>query len=242
MLGNRNGAKAGTHKEKSFTKWRDPAIFSREHQYSYKDLLLPHEPSSPFWKMRHDVLRKYEKESSVENQNSSKLPNVESCNEKEPSKEQKACLSMTDLLCQSSKNSKYEGMESEEHPVMNVKLKPHQLSGLLWLKHRESHPHIGGILADDMGLGKTIQMIALMIANKSNDKKCRSTLIIVPLAIIDQWKTEIAIKGSSAIKVFLYHGPKRKDRIILSSYDVVLTTYQSNFITDLQPLHLISMT
>lgn len=81
-------------------------------------------------------------------------------------------------------------------------------------------------MADEMGLGKTIQLIALIMARESRDEHT-SNLIIVPLALIDQWKDEIAAKGSNSIRVLVYHGPKaRRQAFNLASYDVVITTYQ----------------
>ncbi|KAI5292455.1 hypothetical protein KEM52_006345 [Ascosphaera acerosa] len=57
-------------------------------------------------------------------------------------------------------------------PGMNVKLLPHQVDGVAWMREKEigkkktrgAHPK-GGILADDMGLGKTVQSIALILTN-----------------------------------------------------------------------------
>ena len=63
------------------------------------------------------------------------------------------------------------------------KLKPHQVKGLRWLLKKEKQsPLKGGLLCDEPGMGKTIQMGALMKANRLN-----STLIIVPVCVIDQW-------------------------------------------------------
>ncbi|KKY24365.1 putative snf2 family helicase [Phaeomoniella chlamydospora] len=64
--------------------------------------------------------------------------------------------------------------EEEDGTVegLKVKLLPHQIDGVSWMRDKETgtkktrgvHPR-GGILADDMGLGKTIQSIALMLTN-----------------------------------------------------------------------------
>jgi SNF2 family DNA or RNA helicase len=106
-----------------------------------------------------------------------------------------------------------------------IRRNPHQAFGSHWLVQRELHPDVpfgvrGGILADDMGLGKTIQMISLMCANR-----VPSTLIVVPLALIHQWQSEI--NKFSELEVIIYHGQARARMPIslIRAADVVITTY-----------------
>ena len=67
--------------------------------------------------------------------------------------------------------------------------KQHQISGIKWCLNRELDlVHGGGILADEMGLGKTILMIAAIVANPK-----LHTLIVVPPALVNQWKTAIEL-------------------------------------------------
>ncbi len=68
---------------------------------------------------------------------------------------------------------------------------PHQLSGLAWMKRMEEGTNKGGILADDMGLGKTLQAIALMLERPPPENKHRPTLVVAPVALLQQWKREI---------------------------------------------------
>lgn len=114
---------------------------------------------------------------------------------------------------------------------MSVELHKYQEMGLTWLQKQESGSNMGGILADDMGLGKTIQMLSLMITRKSEEQRCKTTLIIAPLALMRQWRQEIKDKlkpGRSALRVFTHHGnTKAKDWNELRQYDVVLTTFGS---------------
>lgn len=108
-------------------------------------------------------------------------------------------------------------------------LLPHQVKGLEFLKMREHAKDSirGGILADDMGLGKTIQSIALILANKPGpNAKHKTTLVVTPLAVMDQWKAEIE-KMAPKLKVRTHYGPGRdKERHKLYEYDVIITTYQ----------------
>ena len=143
--------------------------------------------------------------------------------------------------------SKEDELEDGTLEGINVKLLPHQVEGVKWMKNRELGPlkrgkvPKGGILADDMGLGKTLQSISLIISNPmpaegekgwkkhfANIK--RATLVVAPLALIRQWEAEIKEKVTKdhALKVCVHHGPQRtKDPKVLARYDVVITTYQS---------------
>lgn len=129
---------------------------------------------------------------------------------------------------------------------IKVRLLPHQVEGVEWMRGRELGPvkrgkvPKGGILADDMGLGKTLQSISLIISNpmpkkdgtgwkKSLANVTGSTLVVAPLALIRQWEAEIKEKVtlSHRLSVCVHHGPSRTKRFQdLAKYDVVITTYQ----------------
>ncbi|KAH6702636.1 ATP-dependent helicase RIS1 [Verticillium dahliae] len=131
---------------------------------------------------------------------------------------------------------------------LRVKLLPHQVEGVEWMKGRELGPvkkgrvPKGGILADDMGLGKTLQTISLILSNQKppkDDKEKgwkkhfegveKTTLVVAPLALIRQWEAEIKdkVERSHGLKVCVHHGPQRTKRFKdLAMYDVVVTTYQ----------------
>ena len=129
---------------------------------------------------------------------------------------------------------------------LKVKLLPHQVAGVRWMRGRELGPvkqgkvPKGGILADDMGLGKTLQTISLILTNRKPAKEDpsynerydrieKTTLVVAPLALIRQWESEIKTKveKKTGLKVLVHHGPQRTKRFKdLALYDVVVTTYQ----------------
>lgn len=54
----------------------------------------------------------------------------------------------------------------------------------------------------------------------------KSTLIVCPVALLDQWQQEIDLKTDLNLSCLIYHGnnkPKRATEI--SKYDIVLTTF-----------------
>lgn len=118
--------------------------------------------------------------------------------------------------------------------------KPHQTSGILWACARERclcdlyQGKAGGIIADEMGLGKTIVMIGLMLANFK-----RRTLIVVPVALLQQWETEIErLTGHSPL---VFHG-YRKTKISSEQFleaPIIITTYGMVAQKKRNPLHLI---
>lgn len=111
---------------------------------------------------------------------------------------------------------------------MKCPLLPHQKLGLAWMKSMEEKSNKGGILADDMGLGKTVQALALIMARPSEDPQRKTTLIVGPVALMQQWRREIESKicATHRLSALVLHG---NDRNIpwrdLKHYDIVLTTY-----------------
>ncbi|KAF9883757.1 hypothetical protein FE257_002823 [Aspergillus nanangensis] len=87
----------------------------------------------------------------------------------------------------------------------------------------------GGILADDMGLGKTIQIISLILANSKPKTQgdSSSTLIISPVGVMGNWRTQIQdhTRSDSAPRVLIYHGQGKKEAANFDQYDVIITSY-----------------
>ncbi|KAF8153937.1 SNF2 family DNA-dependent ATPase [Crassisporium funariophilum] len=114
-------------------------------------------------------------------------------------------------------------------PGLEVRLLNHQVIGVAWMLEKERGPDRGGILADDMGLGKTVQMIATMAMNMAGlEDECRTTLIIVPAALLQQWKDEIVTKTNGIFEVHIHHGKDKLKKVSqVKSKDVVVTSYQT---------------
>ncbi|KAF9074434.1 SNF2 family N-terminal domain-containing protein [Rhodocollybia butyracea] len=129
-------------------------------------------------------------------------------------------------------------------PGMNVRLLPHQLIGVSWMLEREKSKDRKVLVSDDMGLGKTVQMIATMAVNQPSldDEDVPTTnLIVVPAALLQQWKEEIESKTNDIMTVHVHHGKdKLKKRSDIKNYDVIITTYQTlngdfNIPKDIEP-------
>ena len=104
-----------------------------------------------------------------------------------------------------------------------LEVKPHQTEGVEWMLNREQNEDNGvrgGIVADEMGLGKTIMMIGTMLSNL-----CPRTLIVLPVALLDQWKQQIF--RTTGEEVLVYHGKTKKCTPLakLLEAKVVLVTY-----------------
>ncbi|KAK4687668.1 hypothetical protein P7C73_g2453, partial [Tremellales sp. Uapishka_1] len=131
-------------------------------------------------------------------------------------------------------NAIADGEDEVEGFAKGIKLMPHQVRGVRWMRMRESGRKYGGILADDMGLGKTVQTLARICEGVATaaEKKAGykgGTLIIAPLAVMEQWATEVRTKTQPGrLKVTTHHGASRtKLGQKLETYDVVITTFQT---------------
>lgn len=121
-----------------------------------------------------------------------------------------------------------EEMTPEE---LTVNLLKHQKIGLSWLLKMEKSKRKAGLLADDMGLGKTVQALALMMANKSDNKRHKTNLIVAPVSVLRVWKGEMETKIKKNVRFtsFIFNGEKGKLKSWdeMKSYDAILVSYQT---------------
>jgi hypothetical protein len=76
----------------------------------------------------------------------------------------------------------------------DVRLLPHQETGLAWLqdRYRSASKGIRGVLlADDMGLGKTLQALCLITWYRQQTKDPRPCLVVAPVSLLENWQVEI---------------------------------------------------
>ena len=103
-------------------------------------------------------------------------------------------------------------------------LRHYQVYGHKWLRTVLQND-FGGILADEMGLGKTLQMISVLLAEKTEEVK--PALIICPASLVYNWKEEFA-RFAPELKVEAVAGgiKERHEQIRgYASTDVLITSY-----------------
>jgi len=113
------------------------------------------------------------------------------------------------------------------------KLRPYQVKGVSWLAYLNKFG-LGACLADDMGLGKTIELIALLLHERSGaDKRGKKfslapTLLICPMSVVGNWQKEVE-RFAPSLKVMVHHGADRltgkKFGREAKKNDVILSTY-----------------
>jgi hypothetical protein len=114
-------------------------------------------------------------------------------------------------------------------PGLRATLRPYQETGVRWLRLLAGL-RLGACLADDMGLGKTLQVIALVLARRS-DGLPGPTLVVAPASLLANWHSELA-RFAPDLRVLVAHGsamPAPEVRDLppdrAAAADVVLTSY-----------------
>ncbi|MBZ5201573.1 DEAD/DEAH box helicase [Planomicrobium chinense] len=110
---------------------------------------------------------------------------------------------------------------------LKASLYDYQREGYSWIASLEKS-NTGGLLADDMGLGKTLQVIAFLLHQESQGRLAPS-LIILPIALIENWKNEIKkFAPSLADKIYIHLGSHRiKDVEYLKSRPITFISYDT---------------
>ena len=116
--------------------------------------------------------------------------------------------------------------------ALTASLRPYQETGVNWLSFLSSLG-LGACLADDMGLGKTIQVLALLVTEKTQ-RKVKPSLLVLPASLVANWKSEMERFAPTLRAKFLHPSEMAKDELAelaetpdqaFENTDVVLTTY-----------------
>lgn len=119
-------------------------------------------------------------------------------------------------------------LEQPVSELLQVKLYDHQIEGYSWICSIYDSGK-SGLLADDMGLGKTIQVITFLLRQYELGKLF-PTLIVLPIALIDNWINEInQFAPILSNKIYVHQGSSRiknvaalqKKQLIFTSYDTL---------------------
>lgn len=115
----------------------------------------------------------------------------------------------------------------EEPASLSGILRNYQRDGFKWLRTLEEW-NLGGILADDMGLGKTLQVIALLLSAKQEERS-GTALVIAPAALVYNWEEEIR-RFAPELSVGVIAGSQEERREKIGQYDrfdVLVTSYDT---------------
>ena len=109
-------------------------------------------------------------------------------------------------------------------PGLRATLRPYQQHGLNWLQFLRCHS-LAGILADDMGLGKTLQTLAHILVEKQAGRLDRPALIIAPVSLMGNWRSEAA-RFTPELSTLVLHGADRHESAAeMARHDVVIAPY-----------------
>ena len=127
--------------------------------------------------------------------------------------------------------------------ALHGQLRPYQVRGFSWLAFLRGYG-IGACLADDMGLGKTVQVIALLLHDRTagqgtadassagpvggGGRRIGPALLVCPTSLVGNWQREIA-RFAPSLRVMVHHGATRlrgaEFAEAAAAHDVVISTY-----------------
>lgn len=115
-------------------------------------------------------------------------------------------------------------------PPNGAQLREYQIVGLQWMVSLYNN-HLNGILADEMGLGKTVQVMALIAYLMEKKANYGPHLIIVPNAVIVNWKSELTQWLPSTRCVYYVGAKDERTRKYVTEvqplqFNVLVTTYE----------------
>ncbi|XP_077223667.1 transcription regulatory protein SNF2 isoform X2 [Tasmannia lanceolata] len=109
-------------------------------------------------------------------------------------------------------------------------LRDYQLIGLQWMLSLYNNK-LNGILADEMGLGKTVQVMALIAYLMEFKGNYGPHLIIVPNAVLVNWKSELHSWLPSVSCIYYVGGKDQRSKLFSQEvcalkFNVLVTTYE----------------
>jgi SWI/SNF-related matrix-associated actin-dependent regulator of chromatin subfamily A protein 2/4 len=127
-------------------------------------------------------------------------------------------------------HTEQEAITQQPRMLTAGKLREYQLVGLQWMISLYNN-RLNGILADEMGLGKTVQVMALVAYLMESKNNYGPHLIIVPNAVVVNWKSEIRTWLPKITPVYYLGTKEQRARIFLSEvcnmkFNVLVTTYE----------------
>lgn len=114
---------------------------------------------------------------------------------------------------------------------LQAQLRPYQREGFAWLATLRRWG-LGGVLADDMGLGKTVQVLAMILDERTETAGPRTGngpwLVVAPTSVVSTWATEAArFAPDLRIEVITATQARRRSTLadLASEADVLVTSY-----------------
>ena len=122
-----------------------------------------------------------------------------------------------------------DGAGLDPGPALRGTLRPYQKTGTHWL-HMLANLGLGACLADDMGLGKTIQVLSLLLVEKTRLAEKPPSLLVAPASLLGNWAAEIE-KFAPDLRAAIVHPSAMTAEQIgqfdPSTCDLAITSYGS---------------